>query len=227
MTYVETSGGADWPRPTACPVCRGVYLAPLADIDARRYWRCVTCEARFLDPAHRLSKGDEHRHYLVHKNDPDDPRYRRFMSKLVEPLLARVPARASGLDYGAGPGPVAAAMMREAGHNVRLYDPFFNPDQDALNGAYDFIIVSEAAEHFHNPADEFDVLAKMLHPGGWLGVMTSFLIDDEGFAAWRYRMDPTHVVFYRAETFGHIAAARGLVCEIPVKDVALLRKPSP
>jgi hypothetical protein len=40
-------------------------------------------------------------------------------------------------------------------------------------------------------------------------------------------MDPTHVVFYRSGTFVTIAAARGWSCEIPRKDVALLRVPGP
>jgi hypothetical protein len=67
----------------------------------------------------------------------------------------------------------------------------------------------------------------MLRPGGWLAVMTCFQTDDARFGGWHYRMDPTHVVFYRSGTFVTIAAARGWSCEIPRKDVALLRVPGP
>ena len=54
--------------------------------------------------------------------------------------------------------------------------------------------------------------------------MTTFQTDDERFEHWRYRRDPTHVVFYRAKTFEIIAEQRGWSCEIPRKDVALFRK---
>ncbi len=77
-------------------------------------------------------------HYLHHENHLDDPGYRRFLSKLADPLLARLPAGSKGLDYGCGPGPALAAMLREAGHQVALYDPFFHPDLTPLERSYDF-----------------------------------------------------------------------------------------
>lgn len=52
--------------------------------------------------------------------------------------------------------------------------------------------------------------------------MTCFQVDDEDFAQWHYRRDPTHVVFYREETLRYVAAQRGCKCEIPVKDVAFI-----
>ena len=45
----------------------------------------------------------------------------------------------SGLDFGAGPGPALAAMMSEDGFDVAIYDPFFQPDAEALQRKYDFI----------------------------------------------------------------------------------------
>jgi hypothetical protein len=55
--------------------------------------------------------------------------------------------------------------------------------------------------------------------------MTCFQTEDERFASWHYRKDPTHVVFYKETTFRTIAAQRGWTCEIPAKDVALMHKP--
>jgi SAM-dependent methyltransferase len=211
--------------PTACPVCRVPRPRPFLRVDARDYWRCETCEARFLDPRQRLSPQEERAHYLHHQNHPDDPRYRRFLSRLAVPLLERLPPGLRGLDYGCGPGPALAAMLREAGHEVAVYDPFFRPDPAPLRERYDFITCSEAAEHFHDPAGEFDLFDRLLRPGGWLGLMTCFQTDDARFAAWHYRRDPTHVIFYREATLRWIAAARGWTCEIPAKDIALMRKP--
>jgi hypothetical protein len=42
---------------------------------------------------------------------------------------------------------------------------------------------------------------------------------------WHYRQEPTHVVFYREETFRFLATQRGWECEIPAPNVALMRKP--
>lgn len=209
-----------------CPVCRSAGILPFGRFDARDYWRCPTCGARFLDPRHRLSRDAEYRHYLHHENDPGDPGYRRFLARLAEPLAARLPRRASGLDYGCGPGPALAAMLREAGHEMAVWDPFFHPDPAPLHRTWDFVTCTETAEHFHAPADEFDRLDRLLRPGGWLGLMTCFQTEDARFADWHYRRDPTHVVFYREETMRHIAASRGWACEIPRKDVALMQKPA-
>ncbi len=115
-------------------------------------------------------------------------------------------------------------MLREAGHEVALYDPFFAPDAAVLERRYDFITCTEAAEHFHDPAGEFDRFDRMLRPGGWLALMTCFQTDDARFARWHYRRDPTHVVFYRAATFQCIARRFGWQCEVPCKDVVLMRK---
>jgi hypothetical protein len=208
-----------------CRVCTIGETCHFGTFDGRRYDRCQRCGATLLDPAHFLTIADERAHYATHENHPDDPRYRSFLSRIAGPLLERLPPRQRGLDYGCGPGPALAAMLREAGHDVALYDPAFAPDPTALEGHYDFIACTETAEHFHRPADEFARLDGMLRPGGWLGVMTMFQTDDRRFADWHYRKDPTHVVFYREETMRVIAGDRGWRCEIPAANVVLYLKP--
>ena len=205
-----------------CRVCRSANLEHFACVEKRRYERCSECRAILLAPEHLPGRSEERRHYLNHENDVDDPRYRKFVSKLVDPLAARLPAGAQGLDFGCGPGPVAAAMLRERGHHVALFDPFFVPEEAALSRTYDFIVCSEVVEHLHRPAAEFDRLEQLLRPGGVLGIMTCFQTDDSRFADWHYRRDPTHVVFYREETFRFIAERRNWTCNFPVKDVALM-----
>lgn len=207
-----------------CPVC----TAPadhFLSVDARDYFRCPTCRAKFLDPVQLPTRDAEYAHYLHHKNDPDDPRYRRFLSRLAEPLMMRLAPASHGLDYGCGPGPALAAMLREAGHDVALHDPFFAPDPAPLSGIYDFVTCTEVAEHFHHPDRDFARLRGLVRPGGWLAIMTCFQTEDARFAHWHYRKDPTHVVFYREETFRHMAGTWGWTCEIPAKDVALMRRP--
>lgn len=215
---------ASEPAP-GCVVCRAPGSRHFMEVRGRSYRRCVHCEATFLEPRQLPTPDDEYAHYLLHENDPMDPRYRRFLSKLSEPLLARLPTGSYGLDYGCGPGPALAAMLRDHGHTVELFDPFFNNDPSVLARAYDFVTCTEVAEHFHHPADELDRLGALLRPGGWLAIMTCFQTDDSAFASWHYRLDPTHVVFYRESTMRCIARQRRWQCDIPRKDVALMRTP--
>ena len=209
-----------------CRVCREPSLAVFADLAGQRYWRCETCEAVLLDEACLPAPVDERAYYELHENDEHDERYRRFVSRLADPLLERLEAGREGLDYGCGPGPALAAVLREHGHAVALYDPYFCKDAGALERTYDFIVCCEVAEHFHRPADEFDRLDSLLRPGGWLGLMTCFRTEDRLFAGWQYRHDPTHVVFYREQTLRFVARRRGWSCDVPRKDVAIMRKPT-
>lgn len=180
--------------------------------------------ATFLDPAQRPARAAEHAQYRLHRNAVDAPGYRRFLQPLASALLHCLPAARAGLDFGCGPGPALAMMLREAGHAVALYDPLFAPDTQVLERQYDFISCSEVVEHLHQPAAEFARFDRMLKPGGWLGIMTGFLTDDAAFARWHYRRDPTHVVFYRGQTFAHLAHHYRWRCELPCTNVALLQK---
>lgn len=208
-----------------CPLCGGAEVARFLEIDAKTYWRCHACQLTYLDKAHHPERRIEYAHYLTHENNVDDPGYRAFLSRLLVPLLERLEPGSTGLDYGCGPGPALAHMLREAGHQVALFDPYFAPDATALAATYDFVTCTEAAEHFHFPKQEFARFETLVRPGGWLAIMTSFQTDDKAFANWHYRRDPTHVVFYKAETLAFMAARLGWHFESPAKDIAFMRKP--
>lgn len=205
-------------------MCEKAQLTGFAVVKDQRYLRCPECEATVMEASSRLSEAQERAVYEYHENEIGDPGYRRFLSKLAEPLLQRLPAGASGLDFGCGPGPALAGMFREAGMAMELFDPFFYPATDALERQYDFVTCTEVLEHLHRPAGIFRQLDDLLRPGGWLGVMTCFQTDDARFANWHYRRDPTHVVFYREYTLSVIARQMGWELTVPVKDVALFRK---
>lgn len=207
-----------------CPLCGSADVAPRAGPRGARYWRCAVCRLVYLDPALRPDAEVERAHYGTHENDPADPGYRAFLARLVDPLAARLRPGAEGLDYGAGPGPALSGMMRERGFRMRDYDPFFAPDGDALRRTYDFVACSETAEHFHDPAGEFARLDGLLGPGGWLGVMTEMVDDGRDLAAWRYARDPTHVVFYHADTMRWLADAFAWRMEAPARNVVLFQK---
>ena len=208
-----------------CPVCEHAAARPFESAGGSDYWRCDTCQATFLAPGQRLDRDAERAQYRLHRNDPDDPAYRNFLARLATPLSLRLPAHSSGLDFGCGPGPALAAMLREAGHEVALCDVFFAPDQGVLQRRYDFVSCTETVEHFHDPAAEFRRFDTLLKPGGWLGLMTGMLSAGIDFDSWHYRRDPTHVVFYQRTTLRHLAGQYGWRCEFPGRDVAMMRKP--
>jgi SAM-dependent methyltransferase len=188
------------------------------------YRRCLYCEATVMDVSHLPDADTERNRYQLHENDPDDPAYRQFLSKAANPLNARLSPGREGLDFGCGPASAMAKMMLEAGHSMKLYDPFFYPDETVLSATYDFITCTEVAEHFHRPKAAFKQLDGLLRPGGHLVVMTCFQTDDDRFENWHYRRDDTHVVFYREKTFRVIARQNWWNCEIPQKDVVLMQK---
>ncbi|TVQ30156.1 MAG: class I SAM-dependent methyltransferase [Wenzhouxiangella sp.] len=209
-----------------CPVCLGNQARWFQDVDLRRYWRCERCQATFLDPDQLPDRATEKSEYDRHQNDPHDSGYRRFLGRLTEALLTRLAPGSEGLDYGCGPGPALARMMTEAGHKMAVYDPIYAPDRRALDKRYDFITCTETAEHFHHAYREFERLNTLVKPGGWLALMTRFQTDDDRFANWHYRRDPTHVVFYRPETFDWLGQHWSWEVEIMTPDRVLVRTSS-
>lgn len=208
-----------------CPLCGGARIGAFHRDRRRDYLRCADCRLVFVPPTQYLDAATEKAEYDLHRNDPGDPGYRRFLSRLAGPLLARLPAHSSGLDFGCGPGPALAALLEEAGHQVVLYDPFYAPDRTALQGHYDFITATEVVEHLHRPDEELARLWRLLRPGGVLGLMTKLVIDVEAFARWHYKNDPTHVCFFSRDSFAWLAREWGARLEIVGQDVILLAKP--
>jgi hypothetical protein len=194
-------------------------------VHGRTCFDCGSCGLVFVAPWQRPGPAEERAHYGTHRNHPDDPGYRRFLARLAEPLALRLEPEAEGLDYGCGPGPALPAMLRERGFRVAQYDPYFASDPVVLRRTYDFLTCTEVAEHFHEPAVEFDRLRSLLRPGGWLGLMTEVLKEETRLEGWRYARDPTHVCFYRARTLEWIARGFGWAIERPDPDVALFRAP--
>lgn len=206
-----------------CPLCKGA-AADFHQDKHRAFLRCEVCALIFAHPDSALSPAEEKSRYELHQNHPDDPRYRRFLSRLVEPLAERLDAPPlEGLDFGCGPGPTLSVMMEELGYRVALYDPFFAPAQEVLKRQYNFITCTEAIEHFNAPAKEWRLLLDLLEPGGWLGLMTK-LAEPDAFARWHYKFDPTHVSFFSRATFRWLAQRDRLGIEFVGSDVILLRK---
>jgi hypothetical protein len=170
----------------------------------QRYWDCCVCGMIFLEKEFHPDPAKEKAQYMTHNNDVTDIRYQNFVSPIVDYISANMPMGSEGLDFGAGPGPVIAEQLKSKGFKVSLYDPFFWNDPTVLKRTYDFITACEVVEHFHSPAAEFHQLKNLLKANGQLAIMTDLYEDSIDFEKWYYHRDPTHVVFYRAQTLDWI-----------------------
>lgn len=207
-----------------CPLCLSEHITPHARAHRRPYLSCAECHLIFVPPDFHPDRKTERQRYETHNNDPSDEGYRAFLCRVAAPLIQRVEPPAAGLDYGSGPGPTLSVMLEEHGFDVAIYDPFFAPQPDALNGTYAFVTCTETAEHFHAPRAEFDRLYGLLKPGGWLAVMTQWT-DGRDLRRWSYARDETHVCFYCAQTMEWIAEHYGYRLDTPRRDVAFFQKP--
>ncbi|MFV0574237.1 MAG: class I SAM-dependent methyltransferase [Vibrio sp.] len=209
----------------ACPLCEShqtnVYFE-----DRRQYFQCAECSLVFVNPEQRVDAVAEKAVYDLHENDPHDQGYRRFLSRMAEPLLQRIEPNSQGLDFGCGPGPALAMMLEEQGHKVALYDLYYHPDKQVLDQQYDFVTATEVIEHLFTPNLVWQQWLNMVKPNGWLGVMTKLVKGVDAFATWHYRHDPTHVVFFSRETFEFLARRDQLQLEFIGNDVMLLKKPA-
>lgn len=221
--------------PPLCPLCKQPSLtsyftdAAFRDsqgrVGPRTYLRCAVCDLVSVAAGHRPSPADERRVYDLHENHPDDAGYQRFLNQLIDPLCARLGAAPRTiLDFGCGPGPALAAMLRWRGHQVHIYDPIYAPNPAVLDRQFAVITCTEALEHFFRPHREWNLWMSLLEPDGWLGVMTQLRPDDANFPHWHYRRDPTHVSLFSARSVAWLAMVNNLTLEILGTRVVLMQR---
>jgi len=212
-----------------CPLCHSTDITDYHQDIKRSYLHCQNCDLVFVPaqfwPSAEVEKAD----YDKHENSPEDQGYRNFLSQLAEPLLAELalpelPNNQTGLDFGCGPGPTLSVIMQEAGYQMELYDPFYFNYPELLNRQYDFITSTEVAEHLQNPEEVFSKLFEMLKPGGWLGIMTKLVQNQEAFRTWQYIRDKTHICFYSQTAMRYIAKQFKVEVTFVGTGVILFRK---
>lgn len=204
-----------------CPLCGATRSSTLHEGDHGAFHRCARCALVFRDLAEWPSLDAEIARYELHDSDADDAGYQEFLSRLAEPVIARVPAGARGLDYGSGESDVLAERLTRSGRPTTPYDPAFRPSAAALKERYDFVVCSEVLEHVHEPRVLFERLGGLVRPGGIIGIMTGMYDAVPSFAEWWYIRDITHVCFYSEQTMQWIAREHGWSVEFPAPDVTL------
>ena len=210
-----------------CPLCKIPDRSRFYFEDKKRqYVMCSQCSLVYVKPEFLPDKNSELSEYQLHENNIEDDGYRRFLQRLLAPLIRNIQLHSSttAIDFGCGPAPVLATMLAQHNVTVSIYDPFFFPDNRVLNQQYDIIMCSEAIEHFHYPHKEWAMWQNMLKPNGTIAIMTKRVIDKNRFSTWHYKNDPTHVSFFSEATFRFLAERDGYTLEIPANDVVLMKK---
>ena len=108
-----------------CPLCYSSKIEFLVSKKVYKHKRdfmfCINCELVFVPEKFHLSKQEQINRYLQHNNNPYDSEYRKFLSKIIEPLIDKIIPGAKGLDYGSGPGPTLSLMLDELGYSVNTF----------------------------------------------------------------------------------------------------------
>jgi hypothetical protein len=206
-----------------CPLCETHASEHCADLN-RNYLRCSQCDLIFVPPNQHLPHDEEKSRYDFHQNDPDDPRYRKFLNRIFEPVENKLSAGATGLDFGSGPGPTLSLMFEEAGYNCEIYDLHYANNPSVFDAQYDFLTCSETMEHMYRPREEFERFISLVKPGGWIGIMTQ-LHDcaPVPFNHWHYKDDDTHVCFFSKKSFQTLEKTYGLRLEFHSDSVVLFQ----
>ncbi|MCM8527668.1 MAG: class I SAM-dependent methyltransferase [Lentisphaeraceae bacterium] len=207
-----------------CPLCRSDKYIFYCEDKFRTYQQCTHCFLVFVEDTFLLSKEEEKAVYDLHENDVDDPGYRKFLSRLADPLCKKLAPKSSGLEFGCGPGPALAKMLEEKGFNIKLYDLYYFPDRSVLDQTYDFISATEVVEHVKDSASLFETFSNCLNENGKLGIMTKLVIDQKAFSTWHYKNDQTHIRFFSKETFLWIADKWNFSVSFYGKDVIIIEK---
>lgn len=214
-----------------CPLClhtvdaKPWLLETRKPLPGREHYSCANCKLVFVPERFHISDAEALTIYNQHDNNPEDLGYRAFLSRAAEPVLRLLPKGSFGLDFGSGPGPTLSLMFTESGMQCLDYDIFYANVPERLEQHYDFITSTEVFEHLPQPRQVFDQLVPLLNAGGLLVIMTQRPATIERYQKWNYILDPTHITFFRDETFQWIASHWNLQLIELHKDVAVFRTP--
>ncbi len=207
-----------------CPLCGSNHTESYFSNKDSKYFTCSECELVFSPDEFHLNETEEKSRYDLHRNNPKDERYRKFLSKIFNPVLRYLSPGDVGLDFGSGPGPTLSLMFSEQGYKVDLFDKFYANNESIFNNKYNFITSSEVVEHLDNPGVELNRLFNMLDNGGVLAIMTQMLNSDIDFSSWHYKDDPTHICFFSKNTMKYLAKSWQVDVSFYGGDVVLFFK---
>ena len=195
-----------------CKICASKTKTIFDQQFEQNYYHCPNCEFIFLDESKTISAEQEKEQYKFHKNTPDNQGYVKmfqdFIEQAIKPYKNQIK---TALDFGSGPGPVLASLLKHEGFKVDIYDKHFAPEKVYQGKKYDLITATEVFEHLKDPLATLKLLQSLLNKNGLIAIMTLFHNSkEEDFKKWWYRRDATHICFYTPKTFEVMAEKLGM-----------------
>ena len=213
------------PIKMSCPLCGSSNCKFFVNDKRRSYSVCHRCKLVFVDNQHLPSAEFEKAEYDKHQNFDDDPGYLQFLDRARQPILDNIAKGSCGLDYGCGPNPVLAKRLISDGFQMQCFDAIYTqPEIIKPENGFDFIVSTEAIEHFHAPRREWKEWMSLLSESGILVIMTKRWLSAERFAQWHYKNDQTHVSFFHDDTFEYLANTYGFALNFVSNDVVLMQR---
>lgn len=185
-----------------CKICQNstisFFNAPLS----KHYFYCSVCEFISIDPSFIVNLEREKAQYENHHNSLENEGYVKMFEDFMDLFWDMLPCKEiHALDFGSGPTPVLAELLKKRGAKVDCYDKFYQPQTLFEDKTYDLITSTEVFEHLENPLQTLEMLVRYLKPNGIIAIMTLFHPNDtELFIKWWYPRDPTHISFFTCKT---------------------------
>jgi SAM-dependent methyltransferase len=188
-----------------CILCGSAAAFPLDFVKPvkRIFLHCPQCDLIFVPESHHLSPEQEVSRYKMHRNTLSNEGYVGMFLEKIAMVHKYCPDVKSVLDYGCGPTPVLAELLKRDGFSCEIFDPYFFPVFP--EGSYDLVISTEVFEHLREIKAELQRIRTLIKQGGYLAVMTSQHDVVSDFENWWYKNDPTHICFLGGRTFEWLA----------------------
>lgn len=208
-----------------CKICSTI-TKEIEDIELKKTFRhCLHCELIFLDKNFYVTTENEKNQYDQHNNSLENEGYVKMFNDYLDFTLEGLHVK-TALDFGSGPTPVLAELLKRRDLHVDYFDKFYQPQKVYEDKSYDLITSTEVFEHLENPKDILSILTKHLNPHGIISLMTLFHTNkQEDFLKWWYRRDPTHITFFTPKSIEFMASECGLkVLKTDNKRIIILQK---
>jgi len=208
-----------------CKICNTISVSFEDTELKKRFYHCPSCNLIFLDKKFYVSTSKEKNQYDQHNNNLENEGYVKMFNDFLDFTIGNSHIK-NTLDFGSGPTPVLAELLKRRGLNVEYFDKFYQPKKVYENKKYDLITSTEVFEHIENPKETLNLLSNHLNTNGIISIMTLFHTNkQDDFLKWWYRRDPTHITFFTPKSIETMAKKCGLkLLKHDNKRVIVLKK---
>ena len=185
-----------------CHICNNPTESFVHEKTNITYYHCKHCEYIFKSPECYQDFSTQKERYNLHENDEKDEGYKTYFQRFLDFTLPLIGQPKSALDFGCGRSSLLASLLENEGIACYYYDPIYHPTVLNDSKKYELIVSTEVFEHLHQPRKVFESLLERMEVGGYLALQTQFHPNYvDAFKKWYYHQDPTHIVFFTAQTF--------------------------